>query len=54
MAVSGDYTGKTKEYLHMFNKKRMDEKVYLPEEGEKLWDASLEVWKSVDKKAVTI
>ncbi len=49
MAVSPDYEGKTGEYLHMFNPKRMDEKVYIPEEGKKLWQHSLTVWKSVDK-----
>ncbi len=51
MAISEDYENKSGEYLHMFNQKRMDEKVYLPEEGQKLWDASVEVWKSIDKKA---
>lgn len=54
MAVSPDYEGLTEEYLHMFNKKRMDEKVYLPEEGKKLWEASQKVWESVDKKAIVI
>ena len=51
MAVSGDFEGKTGGYLHMFNRKRMDEKIYLREEGEKLWVASAAVWKSVDKDA---
>jgi NAD(P)-dependent dehydrogenase (short-subunit alcohol dehydrogenase family) len=51
MAVSADYEGKSEEYLHMFNKKRMDEKVYIEEEGKKLWDASAYVWQSVDKQA---
>lgn len=54
MAVSKDYEGMTAEYLHMFNKKRMDEKIYLPEEGKKLWEASRAVWQSVDTKAVVI
>ena len=54
MAVSSDYEGTTAEYLHMFNKKRMDEKIYLPEEGKKLWEASRAVWESIDKKAVVI
>ena len=51
MAVSGDYERKTGEYLHMFNRKQMDEKAYLQDEGKKLWDASAAVWKSVDKGA---
>lgn len=51
MAISKDYEGMSGEYLHMFNKKRMDEKVYLEEEGKKLWDASGKVWQSVDKQA---
>lgn len=54
MAVSPDYEGKTNEYLHMFNPKKMDGKIYLPEEGEKLWEHSGEVWKRVDKKATII
>ena len=52
MSISPDYEGKTSEYLHMFNQKKMDEKVYLLEEGRKLWDASWDVWKSIDKDAV--
>lgn len=51
IAVSGEFEGKTGEYLHMFNRKQMDEKVYLQEEGKKLWDASAAVWKSVDNGA---
>ena len=51
LAISKDFEGKTGEYLHMFNEKMMDEKVYLKEEGEKLWKASFEVWQSVDKLA---
>lgn len=48
MAISGDYEEKTNEYLHMFNRKMMDPKVYLPEEGLKLWEESLRVWKRCD------
>ncbi len=51
MSISDDYEGKTGEYLHMFNIKQMDEKVYLPEEGKKLWEASASIWKLVDKGA---
>jgi len=29
----------------------MDEKVYIPEEGKKLWNASAAVWKANDEKA---
>jgi len=54
MALSDDYEGKTGEYLHMFNPKKMDPKVYEPEEGLKLWGRSLETWKSIDPGMVTI
>jgi NAD(P)-dependent dehydrogenase (short-subunit alcohol dehydrogenase family) len=54
MAISKDYEGKTNEYLHMFNPKKMDKKIYLPEEGKKLWEYSGEVWKRVDEKATII
>lgn len=52
MAISPDYEGKTAEYLHMFNRKKMDAKVYDPEEGEKLWKQSQLVWESVDSKTI--
>jgi NAD(P)-dependent dehydrogenase (short-subunit alcohol dehydrogenase family) len=51
MSISGDYENKTGEYLHMFNEKRMDGKVYETEEGKKLWERSAEVWKQVDGRA---
>jgi len=54
MAVSPDYEGKTNEYLHMFRHKKMDPKIYIPEEGAKLWDRSVELWKKVDPLAKTI
>jgi len=54
MAISPDYEGKTNEYLHMFRLKKMDPKVYIPEEGSKLWDRSVELWKQVDTLARTI
>ena len=50
MGISHDYEGRTNEYQHMFKPKRMDEKVYIPEEGEKLWRRSYEVWKEIDEK----
>jgi NAD(P)-dependent dehydrogenase (short-subunit alcohol dehydrogenase family) len=51
MAISPDYEGKTNEYLHMFRHKKMDGKVYIPEEGAKLWDRSIELWKQIDPLA---
>jgi len=48
MAISEDFEGKTSEYLHMFNNKKMDPKVYIPEEGKKLWEESIRVWKEID------
>ncbi len=38
----------------MFKNKEMDPKVYLPEEGKKLWERSIELWKSVDPNAVSL
>lgn len=54
MAISPDYEGKTAEYLHMFNQKKMDEKIYIPEEGKKLWDASHQVWRTIDPNASSL
>ncbi len=54
MSLSPDYEGKTGEYLHMFNPKKMDPKVYLPEEGAKLWDFSQRLWKELDDKAIEV
>jgi NAD(P)-dependent dehydrogenase (short-subunit alcohol dehydrogenase family) len=54
MAISPDFEGRTNEYLHMFRPKKMDAKIYLPEEGKKLWDESIKVWKSIDPMAVTL
>ncbi len=48
MALSPDYEGTTNEYLHMFNPKKMDPKVYDPEEGRKLWDRSMELLSEID------
>ena len=48
MALSPDYEGTTNEYLHMFNPKKMDPKVYIQEEGTKLWNRSMELLKTVD------
>jgi NAD(P)-dependent dehydrogenase (short-subunit alcohol dehydrogenase family) len=54
MAISKDFDGKTNEYLHMFNNKRMDSKVYEIEEGKKLWTETHKLWKSVDEKFVSL
>ncbi len=51
MAISPDYEGRTSEYLHMFNQKKMDEKIYIPEEGKKLWVASQQLWETIDPDA---
>jgi NAD(P)-dependent dehydrogenase (short-subunit alcohol dehydrogenase family) len=54
MAISKDYDNKTAEYLHMFNPKKMDPKVYLHEEGLKLWEYSERLWKEMDDKALIV
>jgi NAD(P)-dependent dehydrogenase (short-subunit alcohol dehydrogenase family) len=54
LAISKDFEGKTNEYLHMFNNKRMDEKVYEEKEGMKLWVETHKLWKSVDEKFVSL
>lgn len=48
MALSADYSGTTNEYLHMFNPKKMDSKVYEAEEGKKLWIRSMELLEKID------
>ena len=48
MALPPDYKGTTNEYLHMFNPKQMDPKVYEEEEGNKLWERSMELIKTID------
>jgi NAD(P)-dependent dehydrogenase (short-subunit alcohol dehydrogenase family) len=52
LAVSDDFLGRTNEYLHMFRPRKMDLKVYEVEEGIKLWEKSMELWKSIDEKAI--
>jgi NAD(P)-dependent dehydrogenase (short-subunit alcohol dehydrogenase family) len=54
MALSDAYADNTGQYLHMFNPKKMDPKVYLPEEGKKLWDHSDALWRSLDKNAIPV
>ena len=54
MAISEDYENSTGDYLHMFNPKIMDPKVYMEKEGEKLWKYSIDLWKRLDQNAITI
>jgi len=51
MALSEDYDGKTNEYLHMFNPKKMDPKVYEAAEGTKLWTATMDLLQTVDAES---
>lgn len=51
MSLSEDYRNRTNEYLHMFNKKKMDPKVYEVEEGKKLWKKTYQLWKKIDSRA---
>lgn len=53
ITISEDFENKTAQYMHMFNPKEMDYKVYIPDEGKKLWEHSVEVWKGVDSQAKT-
>jgi len=48
MALSADFEGRTSEYLHMFNPKKMDPKVYDPAEGQKLWERSGDLLSEID------
>ncbi|GAB4398851.1 MAG: SDR family oxidoreductase [Microscillaceae bacterium] len=51
LCASPDWEGSTNEYLHMFRHKKMDEKCYDPQEGQKIWDASARIWKEIQQKA---
>jgi NAD(P)-dependent dehydrogenase (short-subunit alcohol dehydrogenase family) len=51
MALSEDYEGRTNEYLHMFNPKQMDPKVYEQAEGSRLWTASMDLLKNIDTES---
>lgn len=53
MALHTDLEGKTNRYMHMFNPKRMDSKVYDEDEGQRLWEASHSLWKSIDPLALS-
>jgi hypothetical protein len=48
MGISEEYENTTGQYLHMFNPKEMDPKVYLPDEGSKLWKYSEDLWRELD------
>ena len=54
MSISDDYAGITNEYLHMFNKKKMDPKIYEEGEGVKLWNESHKLWKQFDPNFVSL
>ena len=54
MAATPEYKDRTNKYQHMFNPKKMDEKVYIPEEGTKLWEESAKLWKQVDERALSV
>jgi len=49
MALSPDYEDTTNKYLHMFNPKEMDPKVYEAGEGGKLWARSMDLLKAIDE-----
>jgi hypothetical protein len=51
MSVSGDYEGLTNRYQHMFKVKDMDPKVYDAQEGKRLWESSISLWKEADPGA---
>jgi NAD(P)-dependent dehydrogenase (short-subunit alcohol dehydrogenase family) len=54
MGASPEFKNRTNEYMHMFNSKQMDEKVYDENEGKKLWEESAKLWKSIDEKAIDV
>ena len=51
MALSEDYRGTTNQYLHMFNPKQMDPKVYDPGEGVMLWERSMALLREIDPQS---
>jgi NAD(P)-dependent dehydrogenase (short-subunit alcohol dehydrogenase family) len=51
MSVSDDYEGLTNRYQHMFKVKDMDPKVYDAQEGKRLWESSISLWKEADPGA---
>jgi len=53
LAASDDFAGKTNQYLHMFKAKSMDQKTYDVTEGNKLWEASEDLWQQIDPDALS-
>jgi len=51
LAGSPDFEGRSNQYLHMFADKRMDDKVYDPVAACRLWEASLDLWRTIDVEA---
>ena len=49
MSIAPEYGDNTGQYLHMFNPKAMDPKVYVPGEGSKLWERSASLWRQLDE-----
>ncbi len=54
MSCSTDLEGETNRYLHMLNRKTMDPKVYDPQAGRQLWEASGAIWKRVDPQRARV
>jgi hypothetical protein len=52
--IPEDFDRKINEYIHILFYKKMDSKVYLTQEGAKLWCESLNLWKSVGPGACKI
>jgi len=50
MAGSKEFEGKSNRYLHMFNPKKMDAKIYDEKEGVKLWEHTDALWKKIDPR----
>jgi hypothetical protein len=51
---SRDFDNRSNVYLHMFAEKPMDPKVYDPEAGRRLWEASIDLWNQIDARAVPL
>jgi NAD(P)-dependent dehydrogenase (short-subunit alcohol dehydrogenase family) len=51
LAGSAGFDKRSNVYLHMFAEKPMDPKVYDAVEGQKLWQASVDLWKRIDPRA---
>ena len=51
MSIADEYGQNTAQYLHMFNPKEMDPKVYMAAAGKKLWAYSCDLWEKLDERA---